>query len=149
MKCNNSYQNSEDSKMQEALLATKLEESGYHQAVVIWWDKSFKAFDVIGIKPNWDIKTFELKHTNSEWTFYIFTHWLDKLVWLTTTSADYWVVMTPTKFHFFNTQDLKELLNENNLPFKQNIWIHWKNRWYLIWDKLYKPLILKTINYEN
>jgi len=147
MKTNNTYQNSDDAKMQEALLATKLEANGYFQSVVVSGKGSFKAFDVIGIKPNWDIKTFELKHTNSEYKFDIYVTWLNKLVWISTSSAEIWVVMTPTKFHFFNTQDLKDLLNENNLPFKENMWIQWDNRWYTLYNKLYDGLILKTINY--
>jgi len=147
VKTENTYQNSEDAKMQEALLATKLEQNWYFQAVVVSGKWSFKAFDVLWIKSNWNTDTFELKHINNEYKIEIYTHWLNKLVWLTTTKADYWVVMTPTRFLFFNTQDLKELLNENNLPFKENMWIHWQNRWYELYDKLWKPLVLKEIKY--
>jgi len=128
MKAENKYSNSDNAKIQEVEFALVLERHWYFQAVVVK-DASFNAYDLLAIKSDWTIHTFELKHSIDERKFPIFVTWLNKLVWITTTRAEFWIVETPTKYLFFKTQDLKNLLNDNNLPFKENIWVHWQNRW--------------------
>jgi len=151
MKTQNTYQNSEDAKILEAKIASVLQEKKeYHQVFVISDHKSFKAYDLLWVTNLWDHDTYEIK---SQTTLYeehdiinIYTHWMNKLSWISTTRSKYWIIVIEDqkKFLIFETEEIKELLNDNNLPFKENIWIHKENRWYKLrrykWEEL-KPEI--------